>query len=173
MATPRIITARDMGLGVQNLFGQLGPETRVSCHYTAGPQDRSDQHAIDLCRQYHAYHRSLGWGGIAYHFCVTRKGTILGLRPTLLKGAHTAYTNSNCIGIMVHGTTGGRMTEAQRRSVRWLLRNAHKRTMPAAHRTDRRLYKADIRGHNQWPRQSTSCPGTFQRDYDDIIRRSR
>ena len=173
MATPRIITARDMGLSFQNLFGELGPETRVSDHYTAGARDRDDSHAIQLARGVHSYHRQIGYGGAAYHFGITRRGTILSLRPTRLKGAHTAQTNSNCIGIMVLGTLGQRMTKAQRQSLHWLLRNAHKRTMPAAHRTDRRLYRADNRGHREWPGQSTSCPGDYLIDYREIARKAR
>ena len=173
MSTPRILTAATIGLSFQNLFGELGPETRVSCHYTAGPRDTSDAHAAQLCRQYHAYHRGLGWGGIAYHYCITRKGTLLGLRPTSLKGAHTARQNSNSIGVMVHGTTGQRMTKAQRRTLFWLLRNAHKAAMPRAHRTDKRLYRADIRGHKEWPGQATSCPGAYLTDYHQIAQKAR
>ena len=173
MSTPRIVTANTQGLKFSNLFGELGPELRCTGHYTAGPRDTSDQHAMTLVRQYHAHHRNMGWGGIGYHYCITRKGTILGLRPTRLKGSHTARYNSNNVGIMVHGTTGQRMTKRQRQSLFWLLRNAHKSVMPVAHRTDNRLYKVPLKGHKEQPGQATACPGAYLTDYHQIAAKAR
>ena len=159
---PRIKTAAQIGLRFSNLFGQLGPEKYVTGHYTAGPKDTSDAHAMQLCRQYHAMHAGQGWGGMGYHFCITRKGTILGLRPTVLKGAHTGGWNTGNVGVMFHGTTGDKPTRAQARSYRWLLRYAHTSRMPAAHRTDLPLKRAQRKGHKQWPGHTTNgCPGLF------------
>lgn len=161
MVLPRIVTAGQIGLRFTNRFGELGPETNLTGHYTAGPVDRDDQHAIELCRQYHAAHAAKGWGGIGYHYCITRKGTILGLRPTLLKGTHTALHNTQNAGVMFLGTTGDQPTGAQARSYRWLLRNAHTTAMPVAHRTDLPLSNAKRRGHKEWPDNHTACPGDF------------
>jgi hypothetical protein len=140
----------------------------VTGHHTAGPIDTSDAHAIQLCKQYHAYHASQGWGGIGYHFCITRNGTIIGLRPTYLKGTHVGGWNSNNLGVMFHGTTHNTPTRAQARSYRWLLANAHTAKMPAAHRCDRRLPdgragRSHRRGHNDWPNHSwNACPGSHK-----------
>ena len=158
---PRIRTAAQLGLSFQNLFGSLGPEVHVTGHHTAGPKDTSDSHAEQLCRQYHAQHKSQGWGGIGYHFCITRNGTIIGLRPTYLKGAHTGGWNTSNLGVMFHGTTGDRPTRAQARSYRWLLRYAHTTRMPKAHRTDRDLRNAKRHGHRDWEGHTwNACPGT-------------
>lgn len=165
---PRIITASSIGLTFQNLFGPLGPERHVTGHYTAGPQDVDTDHAIELCRTYHREHKAKGWGGIGYHYCITRKGVIIALRPTVLKGAHVGGWNTGNIGIMMHGTTGDRPTRAQAEALHWLLRNAHTRKLPKAHRTDRPLFKpfCDRRGHNDWPgHESNSCPGSFKPVY--------
>ena len=162
---PRIVTARAQGLAFANVFGDLGPELHVTGHHTAGPKDRNDEHAKQLIRSYHLAHRAKGWGGIGYHYCVTRKGTILCLRPTLLKGAHVGGHNTSNVGVVFHGTTGDRPTRAQARAFRWLLLNAHTSKMPAAHRTDRKINKphATRRGHNDWAgHESNSCPGTHK-----------
>lgn len=162
---PRIITARTIGLTFQNVFGALGPEHHVTVHHTAGPTDRTRDDAIRLCRQYHADHKRKGWGGIGYHFCIARDGTLICLRPLKLKGAHVGGHNSNNVGVMFHGTTGDRPTQAQVDTFRWLLVNAHTRRMPAAHRSDRKLNKPSTqrRGHNDWPgHTSNACPATHK-----------
>jgi hypothetical protein len=165
-AAPKIITARQIGLEFRILFGELGPEHWVTGHHTAGPIDTSDAHAISLCKSYHAAHAAKGWGGVGYHFCITRRGTIIGLRPLYLKGTHVGSWNSTNVGVMFHGTTGNKPTKRQAQSYRWLLRNCHTSKMPSAHRADRPLHAAAgtrRRGHNDWPgHQWNACPGTHK-----------
>lgn len=159
----RIVTARQIGLRFTNLFGELGPELNLTGHHTAGPTDRSDQHCEQLLRSYHADHARKGWGGIGYHFCISRKGTIYCLRPTVLKGAHVGNWNTSNVGVVFHGTTGDTPTRAQARSYRFLLAWAHTSRFPAAHRTDRDLRAAKRRGHQDWPGHSwNACPGTHK-----------
>lgn len=160
---PTILTARQLGLDFANLFGELGPERTVTGHHTAGPKDASDAHAIQLCRGYHAQHRASGWGGMGYHFNVTRRGTIICLRPLRLKGAHVGGWNTSNVGVMFHGTTGDRPTLAQARAFRWLLANLHTAKMPRAHRADRSVARAPRYGHNDWDgHESNACPGTHK-----------
>jgi hypothetical protein len=165
MAKPRILTANQQGLRFQNLFGELGPERWVTIHHTAGPQDNSTSEACRLNAQYHRDHAAKGWGGIGYHFNVTRGGVILCLRPTLLKGAHVGAWNTGNIGVMFHGTLGHHASDAQIAAFRWLLHNAHTSRMPRAHRTDRSLrvkHGTHRRGHHDWPGHETNaCPGTI------------
>lgn len=161
---PKIVTAASIGLRFVNRFGALGPERFVTGHHTAGPKDKSDAHAIALCKSYHAAHAAKGWGGEGYHWCITRRGTIIGLRPTNLKGAHVGGHNTSNVGVMFHGTTGDRPSIRQRRAYKWLLENAHTTRMPKAHRTDRDLRRAALRGHNDWPgHTSNACPGTHKK----------
>jgi hypothetical protein len=160
---PKIYGPGVTGMTFQNLFGALGAERSVTGHYTAGPRDRSDQHALQLCRQYHQAHKAKGWGGMGYHYCITRKGNIVLLRPLHLKGAHTGGHNTGNVGVMMHGTTGDKPTTAQRRAYRWLLANAHTKRMPRTHRTDHDLRGARRMGHNSWPgHQTNGCPGSFK-----------
>lgn len=100
---------------------------------------------------------------MGYHWCITRRGTIIGLRPTILKGAHVGGHNSRNAGAMFHGTVGDHPTEAQRKSYAWLIANAHTTAMPQAHRTDSDPRQATRRGHNDWPGHgSNACPGTHK-----------
>lgn len=177
MPKPKIVTANQLRLSFANRFGQLGPELYVTGHHTAGPRDRNDSHCVDLIRAYHRAHAAQGWGGIGYHYCISRRGTLYCLRPTILKGAHVGGHNSSNVGVMCHGTTGHRPTIAQARTFLWLLRNAHTDAMPRAHRTDRSLRGAPRRGHNDWSgHRSNACPGTHKRMYLDprpLLRGSR
>lgn len=166
MARPRIVTAAQMGLGFQNLFGELGPEHHLTGHYTAGPRDRDDAEALRLFREYHRQHAAKGWGGIGYHYGITRRGTLVCLRPTMLKGAHVGGWNSGNIGVVMHGRPGDKPTAAQRATLRWLIAYAHTRRMPRSHRTDLPLTRAKRRGHKDWPTHgSNQCPGDFHRAY--------
>jgi hypothetical protein len=163
---PRIVTAKDLGIGFINKFGALGPELYGTGHHSAGPVDVSDAHCATLLRQYHAQHNGQGWGGIGYHYCLSRKGTLFCLRPTNLKGAHVGAHNSNNIGVLCHGTTGNKPTAAQQQTFRWLLENAHTSAVPKAHRTDRDLSRVAWFGHNDWSgHHSNACPGTHKTLY--------
>lgn len=158
---PRLIDAR---LNITHLFGQLGPELHVTGHHTAGPKDKSTEHALQLCRSYNEQHKNQGWGGIGYHVCITRKGRILLLRSTVSKGAHVGGHNSNNLGIMFHGTTGDKPTIRQRRALKWYLAHAHTQRLPRKYRTDRDLRRARRFGHRDWAGHAgNACPGTHYR----------
>ena len=163
---PRIVTARSIGLAFANLFGELGPELHVTGHYSATPRARNADQLIARAKQFHAHHKSNGWGGLGYHYMIADDGTLLLGRPTILKGSHVGLHNSNNIGVNCPGTTGDRPTDEQIRTYRWLIRNAHTRKLPIAHRTDRNLRRAKKWGHNQWPgHESNGCPGLFRDMY--------
>lgn len=171
MVRPRIVTARRLGLTFRNVFGALGPEIYVTGHHSATPIRRGSTRRIrraeeaDL-RNFHRQHRDKGWGGIGYFFALGRDGTLYCLRPTALKGAHVGGWNSGNIGIVCLGTVGDKPTRRQRATLRWLLANAHTEKMPRAHRTDRDLRRATLRGHNDWPGHTgNECPGTFKPMY--------
>lgn len=159
---PKVVGAAEIGIFPAAIFGGLGTPYYVTGHYTAGPKDTSDSHAIELCQAYDRDHRAKGWGGIGYHYSICRSGTIIGLRPIAQKGAHVGGYNTGNVGIMVHGTIGDTPTEAQERSLGWLLENAHTAKLPAAHRAPVSLSRLPRRGHKEWPgHQSNSCPGSF------------
>jgi hypothetical protein len=158
---PRIVR---LDVSVAGHFGPLGAVHSVTGHHTAGPKDTSDAHALSLYRQYHAQHARQGWGGIGYHFGITRNGTIVLLRPVGLKGAHVGGHNTGNVGVVCHGTTGDRPTPEQAAALRWLIANAHTSAMPASHRID--LRRAALRGHRDWSgHTSNACPGSHYRMY--------
>ena len=157
-----------LDMSFKNLFGPLGPERHVTLHWTAGPCDDSVEEAVRLCRSYHSYHASKGWGGIGYHYGLCRTApAILLLRPVTLKGAHVGGWNTGNVGVMTHAGAGGKEdrnpTQHQVDAFTVLLRYAHTKKFPAAHRTDRKLARpyCERRGHNDWPgHEWNSCPGT-------------
>lgn len=51
----------------------------------------------------HAYHQSLGWVGIAYHFLVRKDGSVYAGRPIGMMGGHTKDYNHCAIGICFEG----------------------------------------------------------------------
>lgn len=158
---PRIVSAAEAGIRTRAVFGGLGPETRVSTHYSAGPRARNLAEGLRIAREHDRFHDSKGWGGSSYHFNIPDTGEIICARPVSQKGAGVAGHNSNNVHVHFYGTTGDRPTREQIDSAKWLLANAHTEAMPSGHRTDRDLRQADTRGHNQWPDQGTGCPGHY------------
>ena len=70
----------------------------------------------------HAYHKSLGWLGIAYHYYVRLDGTIYRGRPENVSGGHTTDYNYCSIGICAEGNFQvDTMPEAQRAALAWLV----------------------------------------------------
>lgn len=158
---PRIITARKLGLTFVNRFGSLGPELNVTGHYSATRRARDWREGVSRAREFHRFHKTKNWGGIAYHFLIADDGSLICARPTILKGTHVGGHNTSNLGINMPGTTGDRPTQAQRTTYRWLLGNAHTEALPKAHRTDVDLGEARLWGHKEWAGQSTACPGLF------------
>lgn len=76
-AGPRIVTAKQAGLSPAGVFGGLGPETKVTTHYAASPRARNLTEGIRLARQFDAFHRSKGWGGISYHYLIPDTGELI------------------------------------------------------------------------------------------------
>jgi hypothetical protein len=156
--TPRIVR---LDAPMSPLFGPLGPLREPVGHYTAGPRDTSDSHALSLLRTYNQQHRDQGWGAIGYHLAIASSGTLILCRPVGWKGAHTAGQNTGRIGIVVLGGGGQRMTAAQRRTLAWWRGNGHTAAMPASHRSPGKVGRQTV--HRDW--NATSCAGEYSLDY--------
>jgi hypothetical protein len=156
---PRII---DLNLDFRAMSLQ-GSVDKVIGHYTAGPRDKDTKDAIRLCRLYHQMHLDNGWSGEAYMLCFTSDGNILLLRPAKYVGAHTLGYNTGSYGIMMHGTTGDKATEAQKKALRWWSENGDKSVMKSG---QTKIKPKNIRwyGHNDF--NATSCPGSFKTTYE-------
>jgi hypothetical protein len=142
-AAPKVIT---QNLSFTNVFGGLGTVKFLTAHHSAGPVDLSDEHAKSLNAQYHRDHANKGWGGIGYHYNITRNGTIIRLRPKWMKGAHVGGWNTGNLGVMFHGNyETAQPNAAQLRSYRWLVQQVGN---PAR------------RGHKDWSGHASNlCPG--------------
>lgn len=158
---PRMITAASLGLRFQYVWGGKGPIVAAAGHYSAGPRAADEAELRVEMRRDHEYHAGKGWGGLSYEYMIADDGT-LGLgNPTDRKSAAVALHNTGLINVCCPATTGDRPTAAQMATLRWLLANAHTSALPRAHRSPVDLRKITLRGHKQFPDQSTDCPGQF------------
>jgi hypothetical protein len=161
---PRVVR---LDTRVRGRFGQIGPLRAVTGHYTAGRADRDDADALRLLRDIDAQHQDRFGDGIAYHYAITRAGTLVLLRGTGLRGTGVAGHNTGNVHVVCMGTTGTRPAALQAGVLRWLHRNAHRRALPASHRLPVRMSRLRALGHGDWPDPggATSCPGGFRRMY--------
>lgn len=162
---PRILR---LGRAIANVFGPLGAFYATTGHYTAGPVPVSDQDGLRLLRAYHEYHRRLGWGGLSYSYAILPSGTlVLGHSPHH-RAAHVLGHNTGNVGVVMPGTTGDKPTQAQLRTLRWLVANAHTTRVPSSHRLTKPMTEAPVvlRPHQDWPGNATGCPGDFRPAYE-------
>ena len=160
-AKPRIITAAQLGLAFQWVFGSKGTPFICAGHYTAGARAANAGELAVEMRRDHGFHAGQGWGGLSYDYMIADDGTIGLGNPIGRKGAHVGGANSGNVGICCPATTGDRPTPAQERSLAWLLANAHTKALPAAHRSPVDLRRLPLLGHKEFPGNATACPGLF------------
>lgn len=165
---PRIITASQLGLSFQYVFGNKGAIFRGAGHYTAGHRARGADDLIREARSDHTFHKGKGWGGLSYEAMIADDGTLLFGNPIARKSAAVASNNTGMVNVCCPGTTGDRMTQAQKRTLGWLLDNWHTSKVPAAHRLPKPARGLEWRGHRFWPGQSTACPGVMIEDYRSV-----
>lgn len=165
LTAPKMITSEQLGLTFQDVFGGKGNVFRGAGHYTAGHRVGGATALAAEMRSDHAFHKGKGWGGLAYEAMVADDGTIGLGNPMSRKSAAVDSTNTGMVSICCPGTTGDRMTDAQRRSVKWLLDNWHTAKVPTAHRLPKKARGFGWLGHHEYPGQSTACPGVMLTDF--------
>ncbi len=101
------------------------------------------------------YHRSMGWKCCGYHYVIPDYGTIEQGRPEEMMGAHCRNHNRHSIGVCYVGglaadgeTPQDTRTDAQKRALRTLLEDLHKRYPQAL-----------IVGHCDLDKMKPCCPG--------------
>lgn len=77
-----------------NIRVDNGVIREIILHHRAG---NGDVESID------AYHKSIGWEGIGYHYYIRKNGDIFSGRPELMAGAHTKGHNIGTLGICFEG----------------------------------------------------------------------
>lgn len=74
----------------------MRPVDSIVIHHTCGGSSETAQGI-------HEYHRQIGYGGIGYHFLITRDLRVWRGRPLWARGAHCKANNSGRIGIALSG----------------------------------------------------------------------
>lgn len=164
---PRIITAAQLGLTFQWVFGDVGPLARTYGHYTGAVRAKTRDALIATARAVHAQHQRQGWGGCSYGPMIGDDGTLILMNPVSRKAAGVAGRNTGSHHINVPGTTGDTMTDAAEATLRWYIRNAHTRRIPKAYRSPVDLRKLDGRVHKD--DNATACPGAYTSSYRKIL----
>ncbi len=152
-----LVIVRSHGVFRTSGYGALGPIREVTVHHPVSGQVSSISTARSLIHAYDSQHARQYGGGIGYHEFIDAKGRVYPVRSPKARGAHTARRNSGNYGISVFGnyevqkpssaalaTLKARLTQAPPRSS----------GLPD-------LRGKDVRGHREWPGQSTACPGRF------------
>lgn len=138
-------------------YGALGPIRHVTVHHSAGPRPASMRQAVALIRSYDDQHTRLYGGGIGYHEIIDTQGRVYPVRSAQAKGAHTRLHNTQNYGIsLLDNFDERRPTRAQLDTL------AHRLTQPPPAGSGLPdLRRENIRGHYEWPDNSTACPGRF------------
>ncbi len=164
---PKIITAAQLGLSFQWVFGDIGRLTRDYGHYTGGARARTSDALIATAKAVHAQHRNQGWGGCSYGPMIGDDGTLLLMNPIGRKAAGVAGHNTGSVHVNVPGTTGDVMTDAAEKTLRWYMANAHTLRVPKAYRSPVDLRKLDGRLHRD--DNATACPGDYSAAYRRVL----
>ena len=145
--------------------GQVVDPWRATIHHTYNP-DSDGVDAGDRVRQMQSYHiNTEGWCDIGYHFVVAQSGEIFqGRSHSDRPGAHVLGENQGNVGIALIGdymssAPGSAQIDGAVDILHWV-HEQHGVTLDSN----------SVRGHRDWPDQSTPCPGDVGIDYvDDII----
>ena len=152
---PAIVTRAEWGARAPKCDGAVHSPYRMTFHETVTTNGETGNAAKARMRQMQAFHQDgRGWCDIGYHFSVDAGGKIYRGRTTTQRtGSHVGSQNSGNIGISLMGTYATvQPPQAQLDGLMdafaWLAET----------------YSIDvdadsIRGHREWPGQSTSCPG--------------
>ena len=152
---PDIVTRAEWGARAPKCNGASHTPYRMTFHHTVTTNGETGAAARARMRQMQALHQdSRGWCDIGYHFSIDAAGVIYRGRTTTLRTASHAYgQNTGNLGVSLMGTymtvpapaaqLGGLMDVFA-----WL-----------ADVYGIAPEGAKVRGHREWPGQSTSCPG--------------
>ena len=137
------------------ICGSVVNPYRMSIHHTASPDSDGGDPAARM-RQMQAFHMdSRGWCDIGYHFVVSQSGKLYqGRSDERRPGAHVGNQNAGNIGISFIGNYQSAQPpqtqlDAASRLMAWI-----KDTY------DIPWNRNSIKGHREWPGQTTSCPGS-------------
>lgn len=127
---------------------------RVAVHHTVTPTPDTKAAEVRL-REIQSFHMdSRGYCDIAYNFLVSQDGRVWTGRGATVLGGHTMSQNTGNVGVSYIGTFSTvAPTMPARCNGAGLLAWLHTNYPAVA------LNSGDIKGHRDWPGQSTECPG--------------
>ncbi|RAL22484.1 hypothetical protein DL240_10125 [Lujinxingia litoralis] len=136
------------------ICGDVVAPYRASIHHTYLPANDGGDAGARM-RQMQSYHiNTQGWCDIGYHFVISQAGNIYqGRSRSDRPGAHVGYQNSGNVGISyIADFTTQIPSQTQLQAGASILRWVHETHGVPLNRTA-------VKGHREWPGQSTSCPG--------------
>lgn len=157
LAAPAIVSRSDWGARAPKCEGATHSPYRLTFHHTETTNNESGAAARARMRQMQAFHQDTrGWCDIGYHFSVDWAGNIYQGRDTTGRTAsHVLNQNSGNIGVSLMGGFEGSVTPPAAQ-----LGGLEKIFAYEASKYGITVDGDHLRGHQQWPGQSTSCPGT-------------
>lgn len=123
------------------------PWTHILIHHTGAEEAGA--------AQVRAYHRSLGWRDVGYHYLIERDGRVVNGRPPTLRGAHCVAggMNRKALGVCMIGN----MEHHPPRPAQWEALVGLVRRLMAEHRVP----LTNVLGHGEVPGAHTACPGRY------------
>lgn len=162
----QLITTRDEwgAVAPNRICRQAVDPYRITFHHTYAP-DTAGRTTAAAVRQIQSFHlNERGWCDIGYHFLIGPHGEIFeGSAEPHRLAAHVMDENEGNVGIALIGD----FTEEQPRSEQ--LKAATKLVEWLHTAYDIPLTDSAIRGHGEWPGQTTSCPGDGMSRFTDRV----
>lgn len=149
----KFIDLRDSIPGDSYNWSWVRPLSQVNylaIHHTAAPDSQTPNEIANF------HINSNGWGGIGYHFVISKEGVVYYVGDISTARANVANLNEQVIGICLTGNfTGQEPTSEQINSARLLCDFFINNYSPL---TNVQSWEA-VKGHKELPGQSTACPG--------------
>ncbi len=135
---------------------------RMAIHHTFTPPSSSGGYESRI-RSIQAFHQDVrGWCDIGYHFLVTEDGRVWEGRPVDTMGAHTHGNNTGNIGLSWVGCFDSKACSGISSSnvpSDAALQAAGQVMHALAQKYGINPSTSNVKGHRDWPGQSTECPG--------------
>ena len=156
LPAPSIVTRAQWNARPPKCEGSPHSPYRMTFHHTETTNGESGDAAKARMRQMQAFHQDVrGWCDIGYHFSVDAAGQVYqGRDSTDLTASHVGGQNTGNIGVSLMGSfmdvapPGAQVAGLE--SIFAYEASKYGITVNAD----------NVRGHQQWPGQTTSCPGT-------------
>lgn len=139
----KIIDRRGVALGGQANNRNLNQITDIAWHYTATLNSFITNH-----ERY--WRNTLGWTRGGYHFYIDRDGNIYQNYNYRTISNGVGGNNSYIVNISLEASSPTNYTDKQVKAREWLTKKIMK---------DLNIPASRMRGHKEFPRQSTACPG--------------